>query len=706
MLAFSLLASLAEAIWYPQSWSGPLLDPVDVTGFEDRLRMIERYQFVDPSRAWEWHSRMLQDTDHSSEQRIQLGLAYAIPRLVRDGREAALDALNTLDRELESLDQPAFWKGRLALVLGDVHNRTGFPDSAHDEYRRAERIFFRGGYKDWQSVAMLRQARMRYYFGTDVGVAEQLQSILELEGACPTIQAFAEVLLLVPMSGDFEDAKGRRYAAAMTELRELDDPIVQGELWTLEFSRAVRMSSWIDAESILIRLEDHARDRGFRWFGALARIQRVALYLSYGLVDSAAEIQRLIPREVAAGGWPGSLALILAAQGEWALAHGQLEFAEKVFESANNEASEELRLYMEPDLQWGMSQVARARGDFVSAYHHYAAYKEASDRRLNYLMREQMDHQGEEMEQDRMQLEITMQEMQLKQTKRIRDLTIVGFVLALLVVILLWMRLRLLAVSQSNLRLAVEKEQLARNHAFAAQQAAEESSRLKSEFLSNISHEVKTPLNALIGMISVLQEMPAASSEQKRCLETIQSCSGKLSKLLNDIIDLGRMESGRFELDWTPFSPRKTLIECIEMMQAAATNKGIKLVTEGLDDLPARAVGDAGRISQVLLNLLENAIKFTDSGEVRVRASIEPTETSGGWLDVEVEDTGIGIKPAYRDRIFKPFEQGDGSSTRRYPGSGLGLAICRHLVRMMEGKISFTSKLGKGTCFRVRMRLH
>lgn len=705
-LGLCLTLSTLKAVWYPEEWAGPLLEPDELEGFEEKIQAIERLQFVDPARSWNWYNQLYQKVGMDPQNRIRLALAYMVPRLVRDGRKAALESLQALEPEIERLGESPFWRGRLALTRGDLHNRSGFPDSAYAEYLRASRYFLRGGHSDWQSVALLRQARMRYHFGSDVGVQEQLQSIVEREDACPSIRAFAELFLIVHQASEINNEDGRRYAEAINYLRGKHDPVFDGELLAFEFSRAVGMSSWIQAERILLDLEDHAGEKRMRWFGAVARIQRVALELSYGLADSALEIQKSVPREVAAAGWPGALTPVLAAQGEWALANGQLEFAESAFSEARDYATNEMMLYLEPDLQWGMSQIARARGDFFQAYDYYTAFKEASDRRLSYLMREQMELQEEEMEQDRLALEVSLQDFQVQQAKRIRNLTIIGFVLALIVVVLLWMRLRLLAVSQSNLKLAVEKQQLANDHAFSAQQAAEAANRLKTEFLSNISHEVKTPLNALIGMISVLQEMPAASSEQKRCLETIQSCSDKLSKLLNDIIDLGKMESGRFELDWAPFQPRKTLAECVQIMQPTARAKGLQLDVEGDDQLPGRAVGDAGRISQVLLNLLENAIKFTDTGRVHLRVRFEPTKTSGGWLKIAVEDTGIGVHPSYSERIFRPFEQGDGSSTRRHGGSGLGLAICQHLVRMMEGEISFTSEPGKGSCFKVRMRLH
>jgi signal transduction histidine kinase/CheY-like chemotaxis protein len=232
----------------------------------------------------------------------------------------------------------------------------------------------------------------------------------------------------------------------------------------------------------------------------------------------------------------------------------------------------------------------------------------------------------------------------------------------------------------------------------AAKDRAEEGARLKSEFLANMSHEIRTPMNGIIGMTELALETPLDET-QRDYLNTVRTASESLLSIINDILDFSKIEAGKLTLDSAEFDPDEVLHEVTRIMALPAHQKGLELLYENRTRMPELMVGDPGRLRQVLVNLLGNAIKFTESGEVKV--SLLDARMEGGWavLDFCVSDTGIGISEEWRSRIFGAFVQADGSNTRRYAGTGLGLAICSRLVRLMGGKIWVESEPGKGSEF-------
>ncbi|MCU0619288.1 MAG: ATP-binding protein, partial [Gemmatimonadaceae bacterium] len=232
---------------------------------------------------------------------------------------------------------------------------------------------------------------------------------------------------------------------------------------------------------------------------------------------------------------------------------------------------------------------------------------------------------------------------------------------------------------------------------------AESAARTKSAFLANMSHELRTPLNGVLGMLELLI---AGSLDPtfERYARTAHASGASLLHLLDDILDLSKVEAGKLELVTAPFDPRALLVEACELFRRRAEDRGLALRLEGVATLPASVVGDEWRIRQVLLNLLGNAIKFTEFGEVVVTAAADATP-DGTRLRFEVCDTGIGIPATVQARLFEPFAQGDSSTTRRFGGSGLGLSITRELVALMEGTLDFTSVEGQGTTFRVTLPL-
>jgi signal transduction histidine kinase len=243
----------------------------------------------------------------------------------------------------------------------------------------------------------------------------------------------------------------------------------------------------------------------------------------------------------------------------------------------------------------------------------------------------------------------------------------------------------------SQAAIAIQKAQL--------YEAAQEADRLKSAFLASMSHELRTPLNSIIGFTGILLQglVGPLNDEQRKQLGMVMNSARHLLALINDVLDISKIESGELDLAAEPFSVPEAIRRTAQTVGPLAERKGLPIVVEIAPEI-GQMIGDQRRVEQILINLVNNAIKFTDKGQVRIRGQVD-----GDTLTIQVIDTGIGIRSEDVDKLFRPFRQIDAGTARLHEGTGLGLAICDNLVSMMGGRIGVESEWGKGSTFTVTL---
>ncbi|MSR62314.1 MAG: response regulator [Planctomycetes bacterium] len=231
----------------------------------------------------------------------------------------------------------------------------------------------------------------------------------------------------------------------------------------------------------------------------------------------------------------------------------------------------------------------------------------------------------------------------------------------------------------------------------------ERANRAKNEFLANMSHEIRTPMTAILGYAELCLALDIPETDRRRYAQIIHDNGEHLLSVINDILDVSKIEAGRMTVEPTPCSPFEVVSEVRALMELRAREKGLQLKVENVGAIPEIVRTDPTRLRQILLNLLNNAIKFTEQGEVVLSFGMQPLENGGERLRFEVRDTGVGLTPEQMERVFRPFVQADTSTTRKYGGSGLGLTISQTLARLLGGDLTCESEAGKGSCFRITL---
>lgn len=670
---------------------------LEKTDFEALLEEIHRLNALDPGRAAELAASVrgfpaAEEITDNPDSRILLRAALTPNDSLRFGYREERARLNRLLGEALQAGDPEHSSTAVRLALSDLAFRYG-------DLRYAWRQLI--GVFDYRGVGARPELRLRQL--------EQAVRILNAGGF--PVRALKILEEMEALGLDRAPGLPLRWCLLQAEAYGLAGDLARQEemleeasrLFSGETSPASLAAFWI--QRTWLALQQIGREEAIRFHGEL---EALADQTGSPLLDGEATMVEAVLACHASGDMETVGRLLRQAQAAFREAVYPARYArllqmgiEQTRDRPNLEGKacflEEMAgfIHQEDNLTARINGYA-ARADFVARKH------PGSARRVYELMREHsryQAHYNQVMHQLQERWTEASRKFDPSSTGRPVDPSPSAFYFALIllvllgIVLVLWNRNRI----QRHLNRQLEDSV---TRARSAELAAEESNRLKSRFLANISHEMKTPMGGIVGMASLLEEV-VTDPAQRKYLETIRACSQNLLVLMEDLLDLGRMESGVVEIEPHPLNLRETVRYSLEMVRHQAEEKGLSLESHFEDGIPETVIGDGTRIGQVLTNLLTNAIKFTESGEIQVSTGFRKTIGSSGNLTFQVRDTGIGIPEDKTELIFEPFHRLPERVPSTPVGNGLGLAICRKLAALMGGTISVVSREGEGSTFTV-----
>jgi signal transduction histidine kinase len=695
-----LLPHAGDALWFPVRWdvywAQSLTPPSDFARWSPAIQQAVLYcaAWSDPGPWLEpAHVELWRPMAAGGDARIAVAALQLT--FMQDGAAAALVIQQRLLARLEAAGD-LLWQGICLLQGGDIQWRTGDLAAARRSMVQAHRVFGLAAAHDWKVVARMRIGRLHHMLGDFGHAAVVAQDVLELIQQTPYWQAdsaerrlaeaSARLLLASSLMGVHDPAGDRLLNAMQSAVLVAANPLHYVDYLLAEWLMDVRAGDMSAATEVIRQLEHVTGSRSTHVLQpriAWLRLLQATLGGETGVRTDA--LLETVHAGFEAVGWPLMRSLVTLNLVAALVATDQLAAAEQVMATARPPGAGGHPLWR---LRWSQvhMELALARGNF-------AAYMAATDAYLDASF----DCHVQVLSADRelwlprhLKVAASWQSTLRQVAGRFENLT------SLMIVTLVMVSL-LCAVRLWWWRSAIANERRARL-------AAEETSALKTEFLANMSHEIRNPLNGLIGMASVLAAMPM-THRQRTCIDSITACAQQLKDLLESILDLSRLEGGRLPIDEQPFQPRASVEACHRMLAADFAAKGLTIQCDVAAAVPDVVVGDALRVRQILFNLLHNAVKFTETGGVRLTMEWVGDGAARGLLITRVCDSGCGIPANLTERVFEPFFQVDTRSTRLNSGVGLGLTLSQRLARLMGGSLVITATGPAGSCFELRLPL-